>query len=81
MLLDGDRGAGGGAGSGCGAGASRRHARRMNLGQVVSRRLRLQWQLQVKLLPHRGVHDAAREDVREAAVVTRAPGEHTDRRV
>lgn len=50
----------------------------MNLGQVVSRRLRLQWQLQVKLLPDRGVHDAAREDVREAAIVTRAPGEQTD---
>lgn len=50
----------------------------MNLGQVVSRRLRLQWQLQVKLLPDRGVHDATREDVREAAIVTRAPGEQTD---
>lgn len=39
----------------------------------------MQRQLQVKLLPHGGVHDAAREDVREAAVVARAPGKQMDR--
>lgn len=52
----------------------------MNLGQVVPRRLFLQRQFQVKLLPDGCVHDAAREDVREAAIVTRAPGEQTGRR-
>lgn len=52
----------------------------MNLRQVVSRRLRLKWQLQVKLLPYGRVHDAAREDVRKAAIITRAPNERTNKR-
>lgn len=50
----------------------------MHLRQVVPRGLRLQGQLQVQFLCHGGVHDAARQDVREAAVVTGAPAEKND---
>jgi len=72
VLLDGD----GGAAVGARGRAAGGQAGGVHLGQVVPRRRRrlpVQRQLDVQVLGHRGVHDAAGEDVGEAAVVARAP--------
>ena len=70
VLLDGD----GGAGVGARGRATGGQAGGVHLGQVVPGRLPVHGQLDVEVLGHRGVHDATGEDVREATVVTCAPG-------
>lgn len=72
MLLNGD----GGARVGGRRRAAGGEAGGVHLGQVLVSRVSLQRQLHVQVLGDGRVHDAARQDVGEAAVVTGAPGGH-----
>lgn len=70
MLLNSD----GGAGVGARRRAAGGEAGGVHLGQVFVGRVPLQGQLHVQVLGDGRVHDAARQDVGKAAVVTGAPG-------